>query len=132
MSAGANSTAPAGLGVQSATFLIWGVQLEGTSQMTALDQPDVEMDWKKCLRFYVDADFRMNGYNTTPNVSSYNLAFPTQMRAAPTIVMTITTNTNCTGSNSTTDQYSWEPVATITPSTGFFALVGSYTASADL
>lgn len=87
LSAGANTNALAGgIGVQSATFIFWGVQLEIGSTMTPLEKPDPQQDLAKCQRFYqspvlVSARFAAAAAGQILDVS---VSWP-RMRAAPTL-----------------------------------------------
>lgn len=132
MSAGSTySASVAGsIGVQSATFQFWGFQVEQTNVLTPLDQPDVALDKAKCLRVYSTGTLRLNGYSTTGGFVGGPITFAGPMRVAPTIAVTWTTQTNCTGNSNPLDQYSFQPYGTVT-ATGAFALLGTFTASAE-
>jgi hypothetical protein len=47
-----NNANSGGVGVQSYTLLLWGVQLEVGSTATPLEKPDPQQDLAKCQRFY--------------------------------------------------------------------------------
>jgi hypothetical protein len=90
MSAGA-TTSPnyGGIGVQSGTFTIWGVQLEIGSVATPLEKPDPADDLARCQRFY-QTGFASQVFGVIGAGSSQGsyMAFPVLMRASPTMAVT--------------------------------------------
>ncbi len=126
-----------GIGVQSGTFTLWGVQLEIGSVATPLEKPDPQQDLAKCQRFYQDSSstssvgFSTSGYTAATGAIYGNISFPVRMRAVPTITPLNMVLTNVAGpayqgcidglfvagSGTTDGQFSWS---------------GGFTASADL
>ncbi len=85
-----NNTQAGGIGVQSGTFSLWGIQLEIGSVATPLEKPDPQQDLAKCQRFYQTmANTNIGGVSTNGVVQSNNFMFNTTMRAAPTIVPSV-------------------------------------------
>jgi hypothetical protein len=102
-----------GVGVQSGTVLLWGVQLEiaqtGQTQPTLLEKPDPRYDLSNCQRFFqVSAPLGSNGVpaltnplvlqssggGVAPGYFGATMPFTTRMRTTPTF---ITWDTNGTG-----------------------------------
>jgi hypothetical protein len=98
-SAGSNYAARSGIGVQSGTIWIWGVQLEVGSVATPLEKLDPRMDLANCQRFYQGfAGLGIGGYAEVTNRVIYSsVLFPVTMRAAPTVTYNGVSNANCTG-----------------------------------
>jgi hypothetical protein len=87
LSSGANiNTVAGGIGVQSGTFVFWGIQLEIGTQATPLEKPDPQQDLAKCQRFYYPASAFFGGYNTAGQNIASAIYLPVPMRATPTIV----------------------------------------------
>jgi hypothetical protein len=132
-----NAAQSGGVGQQSGTVNIWGVQLEVGSVATPLEKPDPQTDLAKCQRFY----FAFTGViSNTANApyGGYNyftqLYFPTSMRAAPTIAgqtFTGIANFTTTGWQFVTPN-KVEFYATSTAGGGASISITGYTASADL
>jgi hypothetical protein len=99
LSAGANMNVRAGgIGVQTGTVYIWGVQLEVGSTATPLEKPDPQQDLAKCMRFYQSlTSLLVQGYAGSGNNIYNTLTLPVIMRAAPTV----TQQTSGTPSNLT-------------------------------
>jgi hypothetical protein len=134
ISSGSVNTARAGLGVQSATYALWGVQLEVAPAVSSLEKLDLQADISNCQRFYQVGQLAFSGYAVAGTSVYTTNVFPTQMRAAPS--MTTTTNN---GSNTTAPGYAQLAPAgsgiTLLASvsgTGTYVLNTNYTAAADL
>jgi len=87
-SSGATNAARAGgVGVQSGTVAIWGVQLEIGSVATPLEKPDPRYDLGNCQRFYslVHANGRFAA--TAAGVAGATPVYWPCMRAPPTITL---------------------------------------------
>jgi len=133
--ANANGT---GIGVQSGTVQLWGVQLEIGTVMTALEKLDPVLQWQQCQRFFASSgmiyqigfnSWAANSYLTTP------VYFPgAAMRGTPTVVMG--------GSSGNTNVATLQPVnitphgfsiqATATAAGGSGITLNGWNASADL
>jgi hypothetical protein len=103
MSSGAtNNAAAGGIGVQSYTLGLWGVQLEVGSVATPLEKPDPQQDLAKCQRFYeVTGALQLIGFCPTGSAAvlfGQVFSFTTPKRAAPTLAVTAAgTGSNATG-----------------------------------
>ena len=132
MSAGSNYAARASnIGFQSGTWGIWGVQIEVGSVATPLEKPDPQVDLAKCQRFYTIGTFNLQAYGTTGVLLQTACSFPVWMRAAPAITTHLTQSTNINGFSTGPRNDSFAFWAAVT-ATGAAAMVGTYTASADL
>src|SRR5215471_13801520 len=76
-----------GIGVQSGTVQLWGVQLEIGSVMTPLEKLDQRNDFANCMRFYFISNVTCGGYAGVAgaiNPVGTHIMFPVPMRATPT------------------------------------------------
>lgn len=80
-SSGATNAATLGVGVQSGTFSLWGMQLEVSSTASPLDKTDIREDIANCQRFY-NAITTFVGPTAT-YATTYS--FPVRMIAAPAV-----------------------------------------------
>jgi hypothetical protein len=86
-----------GIGVQSGTVQLWGVQLEIGSVATPMEKPDPQQDLAKCQRFYQLGSASLFITATgAAQAFGYSLPLPVQMRAAPTAVISNSLPTNAT------------------------------------
>ena len=135
-SSGATQATRAGnIGVQTATFSLWGVQLEIGSTMTQLEKPDPRFDLANCQRFYFAAGVLAASTGTTAGTIFAQVALPVQMRVAPTVVGTNNSSSNVTSPtvvNSSTSPTSSVVGQGTCTSSGVYLLNTTYTASADL
>jgi hypothetical protein len=123
-----------GVGVQSGTVVLWGVQLEVGSTMTPLEKVDPGEDLKRCQRFYQigTADFNMV-VPAAGTVSVLNsLAVP--MRANPSVTYNVLQQTNNSGSPTPVIGRGASSIKSYisAAATGGFSLTADFTASADL
>jgi hypothetical protein len=87
---GTNYTARSGgVGMQSGTFALWGVQLEVGTVATPLEKPDPQQDLAKCQRFFQDIWASL--FAPVANLGSYGgalttVSFPVTMRTTPAVV----------------------------------------------
>jgi len=132
-----NNSFAGGIGVQSGTFTLWGVQLEIGSVATPLEKPDPQQDWAKCLRFFY-ASTAANylggsyaGYISAGTTIYITQPFPTLMRAPPTIAVFGEALTNVSSSG-----YAGCPdglfASVIGVADGAYAWTFGFSASADL
>jgi hypothetical protein len=127
-----NNALSGGVGVQSYTLQLWGIQLEIGSVATPLEKPDPQQDLAKCQRFYAlgNVNFAMQG------VAGQNFAntitLPVWMRANPTITFGSPALTNCTGLAIVQPNAGQMTVYALTTATGQTQINSNYTASADL
>lgn len=119
------------IGAQSGTINLWGVQLEVASQMTPFEHRDYMPDLALCQRFFLASNFSVQGYNEAAANDGYNLVFPVTMRVAPTLVPTINSVFNCSGSMQNSAPVNVTVNANVN-TLGTFWYIGNYTASADL
>lgn len=89
-----NNTRSGGVGVQSNTISLWGVQLEIGTAATPLEKLDYGYDLRNCQRFYqVYAPLGLDGYGLAGQAVLENYLFP-QMRANPTVTFSGTSYSN--------------------------------------
>ena len=131
-----NNTFAGGIGVQSATFLLWGVQLEIGSVATPLEKPDPRYDLSNCQRFYQIGIFQHNAAWSGATAQNFGstIQFATQMRAAPTVVPNFTTLQACTAGGAVVLGNSSVLLYATTSASGVsaFFINNTWTASADL
>lgn len=84
---GGNNANAGGIGVQSGTIALWGVQLEIGSTATPLEKPDPQVDLANCQRFYQLMTATHRGYQLAGGVFGSSINFPVAMRASPTLVV---------------------------------------------
>lgn len=78
-----------GIGVQSGTVQLWGIQLEFGNTVTTLEKPDYAFDLENCQRFYQTYPYVIvNGYNAAASLIYETIAYPVTMRATPTSTYT--------------------------------------------
>lgn len=80
-----------GIGVQSGTVGIWGVQLEVGNAATTLEKPDYAFDFHNCCRFYFAAGYTIvsSPYGGAgQQMWNTVLTYPTPMRVTPTVTLT--------------------------------------------
>ena len=96
-SSGATNTALFGnIGVQSSVIVIWGVQVENGSNMTALEKPDIRFDTANCQRFYNAGAILGASTGTTSATIYVPMAYPVTMRTTPTVAGANNSSTNIT------------------------------------
>jgi hypothetical protein len=124
-----------GIGTQSGTVNLWGIQLEIGSVATPLGKVDAQLDLTNCQRYYLTGQF---GVVANANGSEYIggfAYFPCTMRRAPTIVVSgpVGSDTNV-GSSSAPDVISAQSFryAFLSAGSGPVVAVRNYTASSDL
>ena len=96
-SSGTTYNASAGnVGVQSATFILWGVQLEIGSVSTPLERPDPRYDLANCQRFFV-SNIVLTGAATAAAANAWfasENSLPVVMRATPTLTLVNNNSSN--------------------------------------
>jgi hypothetical protein len=135
LSAGStNNTLAGGIGVQTATFVIWGVQLEIGSAATTLEKLDPQVDLALCQRFFATGGVTwVSGNVTAGNAIGQPFSLPVTPRAVPTL-----TYVDAGSSNITTPgvqmftQREGRTNGTVTATGSVCIFSGSFTASADL
>jgi len=127
-----NNTRAGGIGVQSATFGIWGIQLEIGTQATPLEKLDPRIDRSNCQRFYQIGTVALQAYSPAGAGFGGWQPFPTTMRGTPAVAFQSPSYTNASNiiSNGASLNGLW-PMATATAA-GTALFSASYTASADL
>jgi hypothetical protein len=129
-----------GIGAQSNTFLVWGVQLEaqtpGQTAPSPLEKIDPVQDLQRCQRFYQTSggNVGFNGWSgQVGNMVAQMLPFPVLMRTTPTIT---TVQGDILGAPNVVVPYvtpaalKLQLVANLATSSVYWD--GSWTASADL
>lgn len=112
-------------------------QLEAGSVATAFDKGgSPQQILSACQRYYQVGNVAMYGYNGAGNQFQQSMLFPTSMRAGPALAITPTTQTNCGSSSLGALAGGGAGIGMVVTTTvtalGAFALVGNWTASADL
>jgi hypothetical protein len=98
LSSGANTNSIAGgVGVQSATFVFYGVQLELGSTATPLEKLQIVDDRIRCQRHFQTARIYGQYYHVAGGAMAVSLGLPVLMRAAPTLAITNQQSGNITG-----------------------------------
>jgi len=100
LSAGSDSaTRASSIGIQTATFQIWGVQVEAGSVATAFQTATgtIQGELAACQRCYVLLGNTLNqpmaiGYNYSATLAIFGIHLPVEMRGNPTISSTTGTN----------------------------------------
>jgi hypothetical protein len=132
-SAGATLNAQSGgIGVQSYTLQLWGVQCEVGSQATPLEKLDPRYDLANCQRFYQTGFAGVYGYANAGAAIGNLGQFPVTMRASPTMAIVTPTYGNASAANIVASGFgSYQVSATVTAA-GNASVTLNYTASADL
>ena len=76
-----------GVGVQSGTIFLWGVQLEIGSVATPLEKPEPSDDVRRCQRFYQTGYTAFLGYGAASQQIGMSGIFSPAMRASPTMTI---------------------------------------------
>jgi len=88
LSSGATFNSRAGgIGVQSYTLQLWGVQLENAPIASPLEKPDLALDWDHCLRFC--CKLSINEEASAAGLMTTSFPFPQPMRATPTATVLV-------------------------------------------
>jgi hypothetical protein len=132
LSSGATANVPAGgIGVQSNTFVFWGVQLEVGSVATPLEKPDPQQDLAKCLRFYQTRQIVVAGYNAAGG-SIYGMFWMAPMRAIPAVNMSAMSYSNMSGLTSAASGSNFQEFSSAITAAGAGWTTATVTLSADL
>lgn len=137
-----SNAAAGGIGVQSGTVQLWGMQLEiaapGQTQPTPLQKIDPREDLANCQRFFSTlAAFFASGTTASGLTVGVSGTFPTSMRAAPTLTLSANNNSGVIGSPSFggfggANGQQFFAATAITTGQGTFVMNMTATASADL
>jgi hypothetical protein len=100
--------------------------------MTALDKRDPRLELANCQRFYNISTWLSGGYHVAGGNVDVAAYFPTAMRAAPTIVIGSTSNTNLGTVTAPFVGSTYAGATAQVTATGGYSLLTSFTASADL
>ena len=128
------SAASGGVGVQSATFTFWGVQLEVGSVATPLDYGgSPQQQLAECQRFYQTGYWFNNTYaSAAAGTWQVMASLPVTMHHTPTVAIAGTTYTNASGATVNPWDATHFVVQLIATAVGPLICYGQYTASADL
>jgi hypothetical protein len=85
-----------------------------------------------CDRYYVSGNFDWSGYGAAGAVATMNIHLPVKMRVAPTLVVTPTTQTNCSTPTLTPMTNRDLRLGTTVTALGAFVFAGTYTAASEL
>ena len=130
-----NNTIAGGVGVQSGTFFLYGIQLEISSTATPMEQLDPQIDLANCLRFYAIGNFNVSSYGLIGNVMGWDFSLPITMRGGavlPALTFANTVNTNLNGNALTALNTREVRLSGTVVASNPVAWAGTYTASADL
>jgi hypothetical protein len=128
-----NSVAAGGIGAQSGTVNLWGVQLEIGSQATPLEKLDPRNDLANCQRFYQIGQFYSGGYSGSSGVGmNASILFPVAMRASPTLAITSDVSGGALGARSLGLVTGGAVVTATSTGAGGCQFNVKYSASADL
>jgi hypothetical protein len=134
-SSGSTESASAGgIGVQSGTIQLWGLQLEIGTAATPLEKPDLALERANCQRFYqlIFASARAPA-TAEGQLFDSTISFPT-MRATPTtLLVSVGTNNNLNSIQIYTSAPNWARFEMTANGSGdAYALTYGYSLSADL
>lgn len=122
-----------GIGIQSGTIRIWGVQLEVSSVVTPLEKNDPQQTLAECQRFYQTGMFSILGYAGAGGITvGFSQSLPVRMRAAPTVSSTGTTATNISSQTVAAIDVGTVQPSCVSAASGGVIGGGNFTASADL
>jgi hypothetical protein len=130
-SAGSNYAAATGIGVQSGTISLAGVQLEVGSVATPLEKPDPRYDLANCQRFY-QSYINMTASTYGPGAMYNDFILPVCMRAAPTAAFANVSYGNASGVTAFIPAPSHLRVSANSPAAGPNYVLFDLTLSADL
>lgn len=132
--AGSALLASVGVGVQSGSFNIWGVQLEIGPTATPLEKLEYNDELRHCERFYQNYDgVIVSGYNGAGLTIFLNMPLRVIMRATPTFTIRGTVSySNCSGLSQNSILLNNIELIAIITSTGAGWAVGAISLSADL
>jgi hypothetical protein len=97
MSAGSSYATRAGIGQQSATFQLWGVQLELGPTATPLEKLDPVTQLQQCQRFYQGIALIGAFYGVAGSGAQVAATLPVIMRGNPTVALGTNANSNVSG-----------------------------------
>jgi len=102
------------VGTSGATWYITGVQLEVGSQATPFQHVRISEQLQECQRYFqkISSIDAVSQYTVGQSAPTFNFAYPTPMRAAPTITLTspaggVVNNGTYTQRNITADSYNF-------------------------
>jgi hypothetical protein len=134
MSSGSTNTALLGVGVQSGTWTVWGLQVEIGATATPLESRDIADELYRCQYFYALGKITWGGYLVSGSVDA-GASLPRTMRTTPTVVLTAGFTINIASfsvvTSLITNQYV-VAVGNLTTGNSATLLDVTYTASADL
>jgi hypothetical protein len=121
-----------GIGVQSGTIQIWGVQLEIGSQVTPLEKLGPRDDLANCQRFYQTGAAFLKSYGVAGAALSGRMPFAVQMRSVPAMAVLSNGNSNLSSTSIAADYTSSFYYDGAITATGTGQWNFTWTASADL
>jgi hypothetical protein len=131
-SSGTTNAPTYGVGVQSATFQIWGVQLEVSTTVSTLEKRPPTTEIAFCQRYYQVGDWYIAGYAAIVCAPYSYISFPVQMRAIPTIGYTIPYYTGATAAAPLPLSNRSVACSITSSGAGNYSGGGTYTASAEI
>ena len=127
-----NNTFAGGIGVQSGTIQLWGVQLEIGSAASAIEKLGFGLDLINCQRFYQTSTIYGQTYVTSGTAYGMSAWLPVAMRALPTIATLSAANANIGTVTLAAASTTVVTAAGTASSSGGTAINMSFSASADL
>ena len=94
LSAEPSAAAVTGVGVQSGTFTIWGVQVEIGGVASSLESRGIDVELAMCQRFYINQTVFTAGYAAAAGTAYGQFVFPVQMRGVPSVTFSAQAYTN--------------------------------------
>jgi hypothetical protein len=131
-SAGSSNAARAGIGVQTGTINLWGVQLELGPTATPLEKLDLVTQYQQCQRFFQTGAAGMNTYGAAGTTAGYYVPFVVPMRAVPTVVLSGQSYINASAAAASVISFSSAVFAATVTALGPLVWATGFTASADL
>ena len=115
-----------------ASLLLTGVKLEIGSVATPFNRKSPQESLADCQRYYQVGNFKLDMYSAAGvAVGSYQ-SYPVAMVAVPTVTPTFGTQTNGSGGGAVVQGVRGVEIFSVATAAGTVALLGSFTASAEL
>jgi hypothetical protein len=130
LSSGSIDSASLGVGVQSGTFTLWGIQLEVGTTPTALEARNIGSELSQCQRYYQTGQVYWGGYGVAASSVLAISSYATPMRWVPAVTLLVNSSSNVTSPTLAADSSGIYGSGTVTAS-GATVLNMTYTASAD-
>lgn len=127
-----NNTLAGGIGVQSPTISLWGMQCEVGNAATTFEKLTAATQLSQCQRFYQIGSFQKQSYNATAANDNSVIVLQPMRILPPTTTFSPTSNINCGSFSLSGLTASALGFTTAVTSLGSFFAALTWTASADL